>query len=206
MATDICFVTLTGRLTRDAELRYAQNGSPIVRFSIAVNRGKRNADGSWGEEATFFECSYFGKSAEAVNAYLTKGTKVCVMGDLRHSRWEGNDGQTRYRLEVTVNQLTLTGGTARNGEGSAADLAMRQGGGSGYNSNAGGYNNNNAGGNYNSNGNSSYGSNNAGGNYSGGNYSSSQMENSSYTRQQQAQARPQVSGGPEDFKDDDIPF
>ena len=191
MATDICFVTLTGRLTRDAELRYAQNGNPIVRFTIAVNRGKRNADGSWGEEATFFECSYFGKSAEALNSYLTKGRTVCLMGDIRQSRWEGNDGQTRYRLEVSVNQLTLTGGQSRSGEGSAAEMAMRQGGGAGsYNnsSNNGGYNNN------------------SGSGYGGGSYSSSPSENSSYQRQQTAQARPQVGNGPENFKDDDIPF
>ncbi len=190
MATDICFVTLTGRLTRDAELRYAQNGNPIVRFSIAVNRGKRNADGSWGEETTFFECSYFGKIAESVNSYLTKGRTVCVMGDFRYSRWDGNDGQTRYRLEVIVNQLTLTGGQSRSGEGSAAEMAMRQGGG------AGSYNGSGNNGGYNNSGNGGYG---------GGSYSSSPAENSSYTRQQ-AQARPQVGSGPEDFKDDDIPF
>ncbi len=190
---DICFVTLTGRLTRDAELRYAQNGNPIVRFSIAVNRAKRNADGSWSEDATFFECSYFGKSAEAVNAYLTKGRTVCLMGDLRQSRWEGNDGQTRYRLEVSVNQLTLTGGQSRSGEGSAAEMAMRQGGG------GGGYNNNN------NNNNSGYNNSGSGG-YGGGAYSSSPAENSSYTRQQTAQTRPQVGNGPENFKDDDIPF
>ena len=183
MPTDICNITLTGRLTRDAELKYAQNGNPIVRFSIAVNRGKRNADGSWGEETMFFECSYFGKSAEAVNSYLTKGRTVCLMGDFRQSRWDGNDGQTRYRLEVVVTQLSLTGGQNRGQDGSAVDMAMRQGGGNG-NYNNGGY----------SGGNSS----------SGSGYSSSQSGNS-YTRVQ-AQTRQPVAGGPEDFKDDDIPF
>ena len=45
--SDINSVTLTGRLTRDAELRYSQNGGAVVRFSIAVGRSKRNADGTW---------------------------------------------------------------------------------------------------------------------------------------------------------------
>ena len=49
--SDINCVTLTGRLTRDAELKYTQNGGAIVRFSMAVNRSKRNADGSLAEEA-----------------------------------------------------------------------------------------------------------------------------------------------------------
>ena len=190
MPSDICNITLTGRLTRDAELRYAQNGNPIVRFSIAVNRGKRNADGSWGEEAMFFECSYFGKSAEAVNSYLVKGRTVCVMGDFRQTRWDGNDGQTRYRLEVTVSQLVLTGGGQRTGDGSAVDAAMRQGGNGGYNSNNNGYNGGSNGG-YTSSGNSSY--------------SQSPSGNSGYQRPQ-AQTRQPVAGGPEDFKDDDIPF
>ena len=63
--SDINCVTLTGRLTRDAELKYTQNGAAIVRFSMAVNRSKRNGDGSWAEEASYFDCVYFGKGAES---------------------------------------------------------------------------------------------------------------------------------------------
>ena len=85
--SDINCVTLTGRLTRDAELKYTQNGGAIVRFSIAVNRSKRNADGSWADEASYFDCVYFGKGAESVNSYLSRGRQVAVSGELRQSRW-----------------------------------------------------------------------------------------------------------------------
>ena len=102
--SDINCVTHTGRLTRDAELKYTQNGGAIVRFSIAVNRSKRNADGSWADEASYFDCVYFGKGAESVNSYLSRGRQVAVSGELRQSRWE-QDGQTRSR--VFVNNLSL---------------------------------------------------------------------------------------------------
>ena len=104
--SDINCVTLTGRLTRDAELKYTQNGGAIVRFSIAVNRSKRNADGSWADEASYVDCVYFGKGAESVNSYLSRGRQVAVSGELRQSRWE-QDGQTRSRVEVFVNNLSL---------------------------------------------------------------------------------------------------
>ena len=104
--SDINCVTLTGRLTRDAELKYTQNGGAIVRFSMAVNRSKRNADGSWAEEASYFDCVYFGKGDESVNSYLSRGRQVAVSGELRQSRWE-QDGQTRRRVEVFVNNLSL---------------------------------------------------------------------------------------------------
>ena len=63
MAGDLNVVTLVGRLTRDSEIRYSQKGDAVVRFSVAINRRKRNADGTWGDEVNYFNCVYFGKSA-----------------------------------------------------------------------------------------------------------------------------------------------
>ena len=117
--SDINCVTLTGRLTRDAELKYTQNGGAIVRFSMAVNRSKRNGDGSWAEETSFIDCVYFGKGAESVNSYLSRGRQVAVSGELRQSRWE-QDGQTRSRVEVFVNNLSLLsqgGSKTQDGDG-----------------------------------------------------------------------------------------
>ncbi len=103
---DINSVTLVGRLTRNGECKYTQNGGAVVRFSLAVNRAKRSADGKWEEETSYFDCIYFGKAAEAVNPYLEKGRQVAVQGELRQSRWE-QDGQTRSRVEIFVNNLSL---------------------------------------------------------------------------------------------------
>ncbi len=179
---DVNCVTLTGRLTRDGELRYSQNGSVIVRFSIAVGSRKRNADGTWGDEASFFDCVYFGKAAEATSAYLTKGKLVGVVGELRQNKWEGSDGQTRNRVEIYVNQLTLLSSQSR-GDGQSPIDARRNNPTASY-----------------SGGTQQY----APQSQMGNNYSNNTSDNS-YSRVQ-VQERPVLSNGPEDFQDDDIPF
>jgi single-strand DNA-binding protein len=108
MASDLNVVAVTGRLTRDSELRYSNGGTAIAKFSIAVNRRAKGADGQWTDEASFFDCSYFGKGAEGVNQYLNKGTQVAINGSLVQSRWE-QDGQNRSKVEVMVSSLTLLG-------------------------------------------------------------------------------------------------
>ena len=127
--SDINSVTLTGRLTRDAELRYSQNGGAVVRFSIAVGRSKRNADGTWSDETSFIDCVYFGKSAEGVNSYLSKGRQIAVSGEHRQARWE-QDGQSRSRVEVYVNNLTLLsqgGSKAQDGGNEGAGFSRNTG-------------------------------------------------------------------------------
>ncbi len=106
MANDLNVVALVGRLTRESELRYSAGGMAICRFSIAVNRRKRTADNRWEEEANFFDCVLFGKSAENLNQYLEKGRQVSIIGELRQNRWE-QDGQNRSRVEIAVNSLQL---------------------------------------------------------------------------------------------------
>ena len=108
MASDLNVVALTGRLTRNSELRYTNGGMAVAKFSIAVNRKTKTADGRWEDEASFFDCSYFGKGAEGVSQYLAKGTQVAVNGSLVQSRWE-QDGQNRSKVEVMVNSITLLG-------------------------------------------------------------------------------------------------
>ena len=109
MPSDMNVVVLIGRLTRGSELRYSQNGgTPSLRFSIAVNRSRRGADGNWTEESSFFDCVYFAKNAEAMSQYLEKGRQVAIQGELRQNRWEV-DGQQRSRVEIFVNNLTLLG-------------------------------------------------------------------------------------------------
>ncbi len=115
---DLNNVCLIGRLTRQAEIRYSQGGGgAVVRFSIAVNRRKRSADGnSWEEEANFFDCVYFGRAAESVNQYLEKGRQVSISGELRQNRWE-QDGQSRSKVEIVVGQLNFLGSRSDNAGG-----------------------------------------------------------------------------------------
>ena len=110
MANDTNIVVLVGRLTRDCELRFLNSGTAVGRFSLAVNRMKRSGD-QREEEVSFFDITVWGKQAEVLNPYLTKGRQVCIQGELRQSRWE-QDGQSRSKIEVVANNVQLLGGSS----------------------------------------------------------------------------------------------
>ncbi|MDD6428433.1 single-stranded DNA-binding protein [Candidatus Weimeria sp. HCP3S3_B5] len=98
-------IILMGRLTRDPEVRYggAQN-TAIARFSIAVDRRfKREGQ----PDADFFNCVAFGKTAEVIEKYMHKGTKVLVDGEMRNNNYESkkHPGEMVYSFEVNVNQI-----------------------------------------------------------------------------------------------------
>lgn len=105
---DLNNVSIIGRLTRDAELKYTQGGYPVASFSIAVNRSRKDGE-KFVDEASFFECSMFGKSAESLKQYMTKGKQIAVIGELRQERWE-SDGQSRSRVVIVANNVQLLGG------------------------------------------------------------------------------------------------
>ncbi|MBK5199970.1 MAG: single-stranded DNA-binding protein [Spirochaetaceae bacterium] len=108
MANDLNSVALVGRLTRACDMRYTNSGYQICSFSIALTKSRKQADGTWQEQAHFFECTYFGKVAEAVSQYLQKGQQVAIQGSLEQQTWETN-GQKRSKVIVIVNSLTLIG-------------------------------------------------------------------------------------------------
>lgn len=110
--TDINSVILVGRTTRDAELRYTANGTGILNFSIAVNESRKNGE-QWVEEASFFDITLFGKMAESLKQYLTKGKQVAINGRLQQQRWE-QDGQPRSKVVVIANAVQLLGGRLGN--------------------------------------------------------------------------------------------
>lgn len=101
-------VTLVGRLTRDSELKQTSAGFSILGFSIANNYSKKAGD-SWEDQANFFNCKMFGKRAESLAQYMTKGQQVAVSGELRQERWE-QEGQTRSSVVIIVHDVELIGG------------------------------------------------------------------------------------------------
>lgn len=107
---DINRVTLTGRLTRDPELRATQSGTPVCSFGIAVNGQRKNHQtGEWEDVPNFFDCTIWGARGEALSRILHKGVKVAVAGRLRFSQWE-KDGQKRSKVEVFVDDLIMMDG------------------------------------------------------------------------------------------------
>lgn len=101
-------VTISGNLTRDCEIKRTASGMAIVSFTVAVNeRRKNNQTGEWDDYANFVDVTWFGTYAEKCAATLTNGTKVCVDGRLRQSRWQTQDGQNRSKLEVIADEVEL---------------------------------------------------------------------------------------------------
>ena len=94
----------TGNIGKDAESRFLPNGDPVVSFSVGVKSG-------YGDKATttWARCAMFGKRAESVSQYLTKGQLVGISGEVTLREWNDKQGQKRSSLEVRVNDLTLLG-------------------------------------------------------------------------------------------------
>ena len=105
--TDNNVLSINGRLVRESELRFSTSGTAILKFSIAVNRSVKKGD-KWEDEASFFDCTFFGKMAESVNKYLEKGKQVSIIGELKQERWE-KDGKQNSRIVIVVEKLQLLG-------------------------------------------------------------------------------------------------
>ena len=101
MSDDINRVTIIGRLTRDSERMGAR--ASVLRFSIASNRRVKSGN-EWKDEPGFFDCICFGKQAENLAKYLTKGKRIAVDGSLRWYSWE-KDGQKRSKVDIACDSV-----------------------------------------------------------------------------------------------------
>lgn len=95
-----------GRLTKDSEITHTSSGAAILNFTIAVSHMKKK-DGT--SETSFFQCKAFGKLAENLKPYLTKGKQVSIKGYDKQERWE-KDGQQQSRVIIYCEDIELLGG------------------------------------------------------------------------------------------------
>ncbi|MHC4658951.1 MAG: single-stranded DNA-binding protein [Planctomycetota bacterium] len=108
-------VLLMGNLTRDPQLSYLPSQTAVVEFGLAVNRKWKGQDGNQREETCFVDCKAFGRQAENINKYLSKGRGVFVEGRLTFDSWTAQDGTKRSRHRVTVENSQFLPGGARAG-------------------------------------------------------------------------------------------
>lgn len=108
MSKDINSVTMVGRVVRDAELKYTNSGVAQSRFSLAVNRSVKKGD-QWTEEVSYFDFTLWGKQAEALNKFLTKGKQVAIKAELKQERWE-KDGQAHSKVGFDISDIQLLSG------------------------------------------------------------------------------------------------
>lgn len=105
-------VGLTGRITKDLELKYTQNGKAYCRFTLAVDRGlskekKQEAEANGQPTVDFINCIAWGTTAEVLNKYTAKGKKILVNGSIETGSYTAQDGSKRYTTDVLVNRAEI---------------------------------------------------------------------------------------------------
>lgn len=98
-------VILGGRLTRDPELRHTNATSAVCNFGLAINHKYRTAAGEDREDVCFVDCEAWGKTAESIAKYLTKGRSILVEGRLKLDQWEDKQGTKQSKLRVSVDSF-----------------------------------------------------------------------------------------------------
>ncbi len=114
-------VLLSGRLTRDPEVRYSPAGIAVATLALAVNRHYSDATGAWRESTTFVTVSAFRRTAELAGERLQKGSAVLVEGMLHSRSWTGSDGRPHSVLEVRADRVQFLDARVPDAEGADAD-------------------------------------------------------------------------------------
>lgn len=116
-------IVLGGNLTRDPVLSYLPSQTAVVNFGMAVNRKWRSKDGEEKSEVCFVDCVAFGKTAENINKYVSKGDPFFVEGRLAFDSWTAQDGTKRSKHKVVVESFQFIGSKAsgeQNGQPAAS--------------------------------------------------------------------------------------
>lgn len=103
---DLNSVSLVGRLTRDCDVRYTTSGVCVGRFAVACNRMKKG-------EVDYFDVSIFGKLAENLKFYLSKGKQVAISGRLQQDRWTDKEDRPASRIGIVADNVQLLGGASQ---------------------------------------------------------------------------------------------
>lgn len=113
-------VILVGNLGRDAELRYTPGGAPVATINMATTEVWNDKGGQKQEKTEWHRVVLWGKTAESLNEYLTKGKQIYVEGRLQTRKWTDKDGHEKYTTEIRGDRVVLLGGGGGGG-------AQRQG-------------------------------------------------------------------------------
>jgi single-strand DNA-binding protein len=130
-------VILVGNLGRDAELRYTPGGAAVATLNMATTEVWNDKGGQRQEKTEWHRVVLWGKTAESLNEYLTKGKQIYVEGRLQTRQWDDKDGNKRYTTEIRGDRIVLLGGGSGGG-GARGGGASRGAGGSDFGGGSGG--------------------------------------------------------------------
>ena len=114
-------LTIAGNVGKDAQLRRTQSGEPVLGFSVAIDQGKDKNGNK--RDSVWVSCSIWGKRAESLERYITKGTKIALSGRPGVDVYEG-----RGQLKLSVNELTFMGGGQEGGQRDSGQSGQQGGG------------------------------------------------------------------------------
>src|SRR3989441_12742618 len=115
-------VILVGNLGRDAELRYTPGGAAVATLNMATTEVWNDKAGQRQEKTEWHRVVLWGKSAESLSEYLTKGKQIYVEGRLQTRQWDDKDGNKRYTTEIRGDRVVLLGGGGGGGRAAAASV------------------------------------------------------------------------------------
>lgn len=95
-------VTIIGNLTKDVEIKSLPSGIKVANLSVATNRTYKDKDNAKQEQVEYHSVIAFGKQAEVVSTYFTKGSQILVEGRLQTRSWEDKDGKKAYKTEIIL--------------------------------------------------------------------------------------------------------
>jgi single-strand DNA-binding protein len=95
-------VLLMGNITRDIELKHTPSNQAVAQIGLAVNRRFKTKEGETKDEVTFVDCEAWGRTAEVMQQYLSKGKPVFIEGRLKLDQWQDKEGGNRSKLKVVV--------------------------------------------------------------------------------------------------------
>lgn len=98
-------VSLTGRLTKEVEVRYTGSGIAVGNFTIAVERPFKNAQGE--RETDFINCVIWRKAAETLSSFASKGSLIGITGSIQTGSYENNEGRTIYTTDINVDNFEM---------------------------------------------------------------------------------------------------
>ncbi len=114
-------VILVGNLGRDAELRYTPGGAAVSTLNLATTEVFKDREGQKKEDTQWHRVILWGKTAESLQDYLTKGKQIYVEGKLQTRKWKDKDGNDKYTTEVRGDRVVLLSGGGARGESGGAE-------------------------------------------------------------------------------------
>jgi single-strand DNA-binding protein len=119
-------VILVGNLGRDAELRYTPGGAAVATLNLATTEVWNDKSNQKQEKTEWHRVILWGKQAESLQEYLTKGKQIYIEGRLQTRQWDDKDGNKRYTTEIKADRVTLLGGGGGGNRGGSMDRGGSQ--------------------------------------------------------------------------------